>query len=333
MNNKPDPKRERRIIRDYFELGNGQVVAKKYGISRERVRQILEKNGLNGPEIKRAVADYKYAQKVNNVYRTCSRCRRYYRILRPTEMRMKFPHLCIDCYEPEYNKALGYKFQKEWIKRNPERVRERNRRASLLWHTKHPIISRRQSREYFNKNREVILEKFKQAYIKKRLMEPNEIDFLEESNYIEGVRDGLEQSVKAWAYAKTVKEMTHKAILKIHKVLMKGRLEPKYLGHYRRQPVWIGGHEALSYHNLETALNALLYYLNLDELPTEYAIKQYHVMFENIHPFIDGNGRVGRILYNWQRIKHGYPIHVIKSSESYDYYKWFDRDIGVTIKT
>jgi hypothetical protein len=48
-----------------------------------------------------------------------------------------------------------------------------------------------------------------------------------------------------------------------------------------------------------------------------------HVSFEHLHPFRDGNGRVGRILYNWQRLKLGLPIHVIKYEDRWEYYNWF----------
>jgi len=49
-----------------------------------------------------------------------------------------------------------------------------------------------------------------------------------------------------------------------------------------------------------------------------------HINFEKIHPFIDGNGRIGRMLLNWQRVKLGLPVLVIKESEKQEYYKWFN---------
>ena len=53
--------------------------------------------------------------------------------------------------------------------------------------------------------------------------------------------------------------------------------------------------------------------------------KMIHVIFEKIHPFRDGNGRVGRILYNIHRLLVGLPIHIIHEGvEQMEYYKWFE---------
>lgn len=90
-------------------------------------------------------------------------------------------------------------------------------------------------------------------------------------------------------------------------------------GHFRKRPVFVGGKEALKYFNIFVAmepwcLNAWLY--------SKYW-KRHHIRYEQIHPFIDGNGRTGRIFINWQRLKAGLPILVIKESEKAKYYSWF----------
>jgi Fic family protein len=63
----------------------------------------------------------------------------------------------------------------------------------------------------------------------------------------------------------------------------------------------------------------------LNENSKDQVSKVLHVQYEKIHPFVDGNGRTGRIFMNWWRINNGLPILVIhEGKEQWEYYKWFD---------
>lgn len=157
-----------------------------------------------------------------------------------------------------------------------------------------------------------------------------EFEFLDESNKIEKEFsiEALEDAVKAWQWAKK-QEINLKTVLGIHKRLMK-RLRPDIAGKLRDCDVWIGRDykpfisEALIKEDLERLIRCM-------NLPTyemgeelENALREEHIVFEKIHPFEDGNGRVGRILYNLQRIRSGLPIHVIHTGkEQLEYYGWF----------
>lgn len=157
------------------------------------------------------------------------------------------------------------------------------------------------------------------------------IEFLRHSNYIENELSGeaLEDSVEAWIYAvSNMGRLNLNGILGIHKILMK-RIRPDIAGKFRNCDVWIGGHrkmfigEALFKEELEEIIR-LMKFSNFEKGKEEEYAKHCHVLFERIHPFEDGNGRVGRILYNVHRIKLGLPIHIIhEGEEQIEYYKWF----------
>jgi hypothetical protein len=61
-------------------------------------------------------------------------------------------------------------------------------------------------------------------------------------------------------------------------------------------------------------------------LGAEEDIKRWHVDFEEIHPFIDGNGRTGRILMNLQRLNVNLPMLIIKEAERQAYYQWMKKE-------
>lgn len=156
----------------------------------------------------------------------------------------------------------------------------------------------------------------------------DEIDFLIESNNIEDVWDdaSLETAKKAWLYLKKQKKLTAANILKTHKILMEGKVKEKYLGHWRDCPVWIGGREAMPYYLIPTMMAdwiSLVMHLKHSLKDADIGTKVDHTIFERIHPFIDGNGRVGRMLMNWERLMLGLPILVIQYEDRLEYYRWF----------
>jgi Fic family protein len=52
-------------------------------------------------------------------------------------------------------------------------------------------------------------------------------------------------------------------------------------------------------------------------------IAWFHLELEKIHPFVDGNGRIGRVLINMQLLKMGFPQIIIRNKEKQYYYKAF----------
>lgn len=150
-------------------------------------------------------------------------------------------------------------------------------------------------------------------------------EFLRESNAIEGVfdEDSLQQAKYAWEYLIKQETLTTGVILKTHKILMLHQsLRPNEKGYWRCCQVWIGGREAPRWERILLMMGGWL--LATKYSRDEESIKEDHVQFEFIHPFVDGNGRVGRMLMNWQRLQQKLPLLVIKDSEKQSYYRWFD---------
>jgi fido (protein-threonine AMPylation protein) len=140
--------------------------------------------------------------------------------------------------------------------------------------------------------------------------------FLEESNAIEGEysSEALMDAKKAWAFGLKNPEN----VSGIHLYLM-GRLNPRIAGKYRTVNVRVGDRVCPDWHDVVPMMIKWL-----DTIPTTAEeCKQQHIKFELIHPFEDGNGRVGRILYNIQRMAIGLPIKIIKADKRAKYYEWF----------
>lgn len=157
--------------------------------------------------------------------------------------------------------------------------------------------------------------------------------FLKESNYIEQEYsdEALEDAIEAWDYIfRDRKCITTKSILNVHAKLMR-RLRPDIAGKIRTCAVYIGKEKKgfISVALLSEAVRGWIRICNIEKLKKatprkrEETVKGWHVLFEGIHPFEDGNGRVGRILYNYHRHRLGLPIHIIDENDRFEYYKWF----------
>jgi len=81
------------------------------------------------------------------------------------------------------------------------------------------------------------------------------------------------------------------------------------------------GFETTPYYLVEEKLTELIEKFNSSE-NNDLIMKVacFHADFEKIHPFIDGNGRTGRLLLNLELMKNGYPITVIRNVEREEYY-------------
>lgn len=126
--------------------------------------------------------------------------------------------------------------------------------------------------------------------------------------------------------AKQDKDLSEYDIKSIHNLVLADRPEDR--GTFRRVNVRIAG-------ALTNPVQPYLIEPKIEELLNNYkewsktmhiveCVANFHLHFESIHPFIDGNGRTGRLIMNLQLIKEGLPAINIKFADRRKYYDAFD---------
>jgi len=119
--------------------------------------------------------------------------------------------------------------------------------------------------------------------------------------------------------------LNQETILFIHGLLI-GGIDDTIAGRFRKKGeyVRVGKHVAPAPEDVVRMMEVLLYeYKTNHESDVLSKIAYFHLQFETIHPFCDGNGRIGRVLINLQLQEIGYPNIIIRDKEKQIYYKTF----------
>ncbi len=119
-------------------------------------------------------------------------------------------------------------------------------------------------------------------------------------------------------------ELSEYVIKQIHSLVLSDK--PMDKGRYRQVPVKILGasHEPVQPYLIESKMNDLLLEYKKEGRNIAEKLALFHIQFEGIHPFIDGNGRTGRLLVNLELMKAGYPPIDIKFADRKRYYDAFE---------
>lgn len=149
---------------------------------------------------------------------------------------------------------------------------------------------------------------------------PTERSRREVLNYFAGLRHVEKQAKK--------KEVRHEDLFRLHRILAKGVMDQGKAGRYRTIKVRVGDFLPPDPGMVSGLTFELLEWWNRKavELSPVLSSAILHYRFEAIHPFADGNGRVGRALALWELYRRGFDTHHVFSVDEYywekrqDYY-------------
>jgi len=124
---------------------------------------------------------------------------------------------------------------------------------------------------------------------------------------------------------KETPEIDNDLILFLHRMLM-SNIDDDITGRYRGsgEYVRVGKYIAPAPEHIESMIDSLL--LDYSSNSKDYfleKISRFHLEFEHIHPFCDGNGRIGRVLINYQLMRQGFPPLIVRNKEKQVYYSTF----------
>ncbi len=122
-------------------------------------------------------------------------------------------------------------------------------------------------------------------------------------------------------------DISKSLILEFHALLKKDVSEDA--GKFRDAQVYVGSLIPVKASMIGQEINNLIswYKKNKKLHPLELAVV-FHCIFERLHPFFDGNGRIGRLLLNFILLKSNYPLIIIQNKNKRRYYNALRRADG-----
>lgn len=119
-------------------------------------------------------------------------------------------------------------------------------------------------------------------------------------------------------------DMNKEMVLLLHKMLI-GGINDEIAGRFRvsGEYVRVGTHIAPAPEHIERMIELIFSVFRDDGTYFLDKIAKFHLEFEHVHPFVDGNGRIGRVIINYQLFRLGSPPIIIRDKEKKIYYRAF----------
>jgi len=170
-------------------------------------------------------------------------------------------------------------------------------------------------------------------------------EFCYQSNLIEGIKSPIHDietmdagAVYEWPHVlgdhfaafdfvvgNFTRNLREEDIQQIHSTLMSNLLKKpeEHAGKYRKCKIWVGGNGGPHYRQIPRLMKNLELDICKVELQNAWQedIWNIHNKFETIHPFVDGNGRTGRLILNWLSLKHLGMFNVVTLEKREKYYE------------
>ncbi len=142
----------------------------------------------------------------------------------------------------------------------------------------------------------------------------------------------VENHKKAFDYMLTYKgDINKKFVLRLHRILTIDILQKEESGKFRKVQVFIRGEKQMPPKPklISLELNKLMKWYNKNKKKYHPVIvaSYFHTAFEGVHPFVDFNGRTGRLLLNFILLKNRFPAIDIRTKEKIQYYRAIKRAI------
>lgn len=139
----------------------------------------------------------------------------------------------------------------------------------------------------------------------------------------------VENSIKAFNVIRSEKfKLNQRTIIALHKVLVTG------LGieeGYKKKEIVVNNKMTVAPGEIRKSMAGLLRWWSEQKKNNSHSLlvaAEFHQRFEQIHPFADGNGRTGRLLFNWMLLKSGYGVILFKNKNRKAYFYALDQADG-----